>query len=55
MPGLAPGIHVFERQEGVDGRDKFTAGPAQPVRAKRGPMTGSGRARLPGHDETRYF
>jgi hypothetical protein len=22
MPGLVPGIHVFQRVEGVDGRDK---------------------------------
>ena len=40
MPGLVPGIHVFYTlMEDVDGRDKFTAGPAE------------GRTRLPGHDE----
>jgi hypothetical protein len=22
MPGLVPGIHVFEKKQGVDGRDK---------------------------------
>ena len=31
-------------------RPKFTAGPAQRVGARRGPMTGSGQTRLPGSD-----
>jgi hypothetical protein len=41
MPGFMPGIHVFLcwfRVEGVNGRVKFTPGPAK------------GRTRLPGHD-----
>jgi lysyl-tRNA synthetase class 2 len=32
-------------------RAKFTPGPAQRVRAKRGPMAGSGRTRVPGSDQ----
>ena len=40
MPGFMSGIHVLKhgKIKGVDGRDKFTAGPAE------------GRTRLPGHD-----
>jgi hypothetical protein len=41
MRGLGPRIHVFlsRKMQDVDGRDKFTAGPAR------------GRTRLHGHDD----